>query len=77
MFIQIKHLSKQYSEHRVLQDINLDIQEGEIISIVGPTGCGKTTLLNILSGIDKDYSGVLKFESKMPSLNVSIRLSLL
>lgn len=65
MFIKIKHLSKQYSENKVLQDINLDIEEGEVISIVGPTGCGKTTLLNIISGIDKDYSGNIEFESKI------------
>ena len=44
---------------RVLQDINLEIQNGEFVSIVGPSGCGKSTLLRVLSGLVKPTSGAV------------------
>ena len=44
---------------RVLQDINLEIQNGEFVSIVGPSGCGKSTLLRVLSGLVTPTSGAV------------------
>ena len=44
----------------VLQDITLDIAEGDFISLMGPSGSGKSTLLNLIAGIDKPDSGLLK-----------------
>ena len=65
--IQLSHVSKEYSASRgdkaipVLSDINLDIDEGEFISIVGPSGCGKSTLLHAIAGFTKPTGGsVLK-----------------
>ena len=59
--IQIQHLRKVYdtAERRVhaLEDVNLDIANGEFICLVGLSGCGKTTLLNILSGFVEITSG--------------------
>ncbi|MBU0547948.1 MAG: ABC transporter ATP-binding protein [Candidatus Omnitrophica bacterium] len=53
--------SKVYSGSKntlkVLEDIHLEIGEGELVCIAGPSGCGKTTFLNILAGLDSDYSG--------------------
>ena len=67
--LQIKNLSKAYhtngsrnnnnyyeAKYTVLSNINLDIKEGEFVTIIGPSGCGKSTLLNIVAGIDKEYS---------------------
>ena len=47
----LEHVKKIYDNTVVLEDINLEIEEGEIISILGPSGCGKTTLLNLILGI--------------------------
>ncbi|WP_027632464.1 ABC transporter ATP-binding protein [Clostridium hydrogeniformans] len=56
-----KNLKKVYASKGVnytaLQDINLEIEEGEFIGIMGPSGAGKTTLLNIISTIDTPSSG--------------------
>jgi len=60
-FIELKGIEKyfQNSQGRVeaLLDINLEIVEGEFLSIVGPSGCGKTTLLRILAGLIRESRG--------------------
>ena len=62
------NLQKEFKNNRntfkILKDINLDVKEGEFLSIMGPSGAGKTTLLNILSTIDKPTSGKVYYENK-------------
>jgi len=58
--IEIKSLSKSYGDFLVLDDINLDIRDGEFISILGSFGCGKTTLMKIIGGLIDDYQGTVK-----------------
>jgi len=56
--VSIKNLSKVYkSGHRALNNINLDIAEGEILALLGPNGAGKTTLISIICGIVSASSG--------------------
>lgn len=59
--LEIKNLSKTYisltDEVKVLDSISFNINKGEFISLVGKSGCGKSTILNILAGLDKDYKG--------------------
>ena len=59
--LEIRNLSKSYytlsGKIDALNNINLNIKDGEFIAIVGSSGCGKSTLLNILSEIDKNYDG--------------------
>ncbi len=63
--LSIKNLSKSYNslngEVKAISNFSLDVKEGEFICIIGSSGCGKSTILNILSGLDKDYSGSFKF----------------
>lgn len=61
MFLQINQINKQFTSQKVtsdvLKDINIDIKEGEFVSILGPSGCGKSTLLSIVAGLTKPTSG--------------------
>lgn len=55
--IQIQNLNKSFGKKQVLKNINLNIQSGKIIGLLGPNGSGKTTLIKILNGLLKDYQG--------------------
>ena len=66
--IAIENLSKHYKRDAldipVLDDINLDISQGEFLALMGPSGSGKTTLLNLIAGIDKPSSGRVNIDGK-------------
>ena len=57
--IKAINIQKSYGDLRVLKGVNLEVKEGEVISIVGASGAGKTTLLQILGTLDKTDSGEL------------------
>jgi sulfonate transport system ATP-binding protein len=55
--IRVSDLTKKFGELLVLDKINFDIKKGELVAIVGPTGCGKTTFLNCMSKLAETTSG--------------------
>ncbi|MGI6096320.1 MAG: ATP-binding cassette domain-containing protein, partial [Lachnospiraceae bacterium] len=59
--IEIRGLCKTFmvdgQPHEVLKDLNLTVPSQEITVLLGQSGCGKTTLLRLISGLDRDYSG--------------------
>lgn len=55
--LELRHVMKKYGAHTVLDDICLEIDDGQIVSILGPSGGGKTTLLNVLLGTTDVSSG--------------------
>ncbi|MHD0317445.1 amino acid ABC transporter ATP-binding protein [Fusobacterium sp. THCT1E2] len=65
MIIKINNLSKQYLEGDViLKGVNLDIEKGEVVSIIGPSGGGKSTLLRCLIGLEEIDSGNIEVPDK-------------
>ena len=56
-FIQIENVSKHFDGFPAVNDVSLDIYQGELFSILGGSGCGKTTLLRILAGFEQPGSG--------------------
>lgn len=62
--LKLEHIKKSYDKVTILDDINLEIEDGEIVSILGPSGCGKTTLLNLILGITDADSGKIVFQGE-------------
>lgn len=56
-YIELKNVSKKFSENQVLKDINLKIEPSEFLVLVGPSGCGKSTLLRTIAGLETPDSG--------------------
>jgi len=65
--IELQSVSKEYRKgFFALRDLTFSVEEGSFVSVVGPFGCGKTTLLNLLSGITEDYYGTIRIKGKSP-----------
>ncbi len=62
--LKLENIVKSYDGVKILNDISLDIQEGEIVSILGASGSGKTTLLNVILGITQIDSGKIIFNDE-------------
>ena len=56
--IKISHLSKKFGNLEVLKDINLDIEEGEVVCIIGPSGSGKSTFLRCINQLESPSGGI-------------------
>ena len=57
VIVKLENFSKSYGEKEIIKDINLEVYEGEFLTLLGSSGCGKTTILRSISGLDYPTSG--------------------
>ena len=62
--IELAHLQKQFGDHLVLRDINLSVSKGEVLSIIGASGSGKSTMLRCINLLETPTSGNIFFNGK-------------
>ncbi len=61
--LEVNSLNFSYGDHLVLQDVNFSVGKGEIVSLLGANGTGKSTLCDTIIGINKDYDGTITIDS--------------
>ena len=73
--LEVKNVSKSFGKRKILDDINLDISEGEIVGLIGPNGAGKTTLIKTILNLYKADSGSVKICGYSTKTNLEEALS--
>jgi iron(III) transport system ATP-binding protein len=66
--LHLKNVTKHFGSVRAVNNINLDISEGEFVTLLGPSGCGKTTTLRLIAGLEKGDSGAIYMDDTPISL---------
>lgn len=61
--VEMRGVYKSIYDHKILHDINLEVREGEFLTLLGPSGCGKTTLLRLISGFEEPTSGSILIDN--------------
>lgn len=62
--VELRGVYKTIHDHEILHDINLEVREGEFLTLLGPSGCGKTTLLRLISGFESPTQGSIFIDNK-------------
>lgn len=75
--LELKNISKQFGQKKIFDQINLTIEDGKILSLVGPSGGGKTTLLRMLAGLETIDSGEIIYNGEVVPIDHLENLNLL
>ena len=63
-FVEISRLAKHYGDNRIFHDIDIQVQQGEWVTLLGPSGCGKSTLLRCIAGLTDVDNGHIRVEGE-------------
>ena len=67
-FLQARDLSKTYRDAavpvQVFENLNLEVERGEMLAVIGPSGIGKSTLLHLIGGLDRPDSGTIRVDDR-------------
>lgn len=74
--LEVKNISKSYKNKKVLDNFSLDVKKGEIISIIGPSGVGKSTLLRCINGLETLEKGEIIIDNKVNKKKISKQVNL-
>jgi len=70
--IVLEHLEKSFGDHKVLLDVNLTVDKGEVISVIGSSGSGKSTMLRCINLLEEPSGGVIRYKDEdIRKLNLS------
>ena len=62
--LKLSHIEKSFGDHEVLKDINLEVRKGEVISVIGSSGSGKSTMLRCINLLETPTGGKIYYEGK-------------
>ncbi len=62
--VEIEGVNKIYGNNHVVKDLNLTVEEGEFLTLLGSSGCGKTTTLRMIAGFEEPTTGSIKVEGE-------------
>src|SRR5262249_39346413 len=63
--IRLEHVSRRFGDVHALDDVCMEIRDREVVTIVGPSGCGRSTLLRIIAGLDQPTSGEVVIDDRL------------
>ena len=62
--VEISGVNKLYGTNHVVKDLNITVEEGEFLTLLGSSGCGKTTTLRMIAGFEEPTTGTIKVEGE-------------
>ena len=62
--LELRNITAGYGKNIILKDLNLNVEKGELVSLLGSSGCGKTTTLRLIGGFSEPMQGDLLFDGK-------------
>lgn len=66
--LKVRNLKKSYGNHQVLHGVSFDVPKGSIVGLLGPNGCGKSSMIKVIVGLINDYEGEVLINGQKPGV---------